>query len=1138
MTKDSGLERERRDIADQERYINVYRYLLALTDLGMQSDSSENAPGSKVSAPNETSIAKQWATDRIFVRRMLRATLYNEFYKEAYEQKGESPPPVPGLTLARLVSILSALQTYRREQQALHSGDKAARIISRAEKLKALRLFFQLAPSEKDQLELPTQAQEAILYKILDRATDTSSELSADSITNFYQFFLRHSETDSSRKLIDVVDCGSLAAQQDFIRGIIARYTKQHFSGLTEAEKTEQDKKLLDKVKREIDRIEIQAGIEQANTFLKKEDSVFDNNRLLSYLKTDFVKRLVHSVIDNELITDEFPIHLKFFEIERVKPLPLYFKQSQETIGVLNPFFLDDEADADGVKGLERQFAYRVRVHFYIKLPDDYEPKFEDITVVNTISGQKRLEFSEEVVGIGSHISQITSVINRVLFWDIPVLRDYSPVIESIHSNDEVIGGRLNSPVWSHCVVRLHRTDDLNHAILEDKPCDEVANFIETASADFCGFDLLETAAKAALHSRLKLIKQTLANQPGASASKYIKELCFRVEELTALKRAKQYLSFYPFSLRAMEGYLESTIFNNNYRERTDDFCFIEHHPQQPWSVVAFDAQLSIAEANLKEGLFHIARKYLDAVKPYFEGDAKDIIGHLLSARYHICWFRYYYLSDLKDPLCSMPDRYMAVRKAEEELEKAEVQLKERLKKYEKLDELPQSNLHPHFFLLSRIYAHRAQLSIFFSNYTRKPEHWDALVESVKLLENSKIYAARDGDPALYAQWSAYQSWCYIMLAYLGPQKDLVSQEFSFDECLDWAKRLIEHASICYSATGQICYQEIKNAGGWKTDYGFPTKPTQSEKQSESFKYYQKYGKTLVQVTPFIREIRIDDPQDYDKDNHVVELDLSLLKIIGKDDNSSIYLFGMQSSILLFAQGIFELCKVYEKDQTLIAKIQTHALRMFAYCYAIASDGTSRREKEDWPNNAADCTLVLDRVFPTPPKQKDQGNSDPDNLDSDNLDPDDHHLYKDCLLQGLYPHRLTLFADLGKLFVIVCELILLLCQSPTAQASSSKVKISPEEKEITIAKVRQLVKGLVSNERFPFDSSQTCGQTRYNGHLSEHYVQFEKYVEQVIDLLKTDCPREVKATAIRNQIVTDTFRILRGEINIMPQGLR
>ena len=100
MSKDATTSsRRQRDTDDQSRDRQVYRYLLNLTDLGLDDKST---------SPNESSIAKQWGVteNRIFIRRVLRSVLFDELYAD----KEDKPSPVPGLTLSKLVNILSALQ--------------------------------------------------------------------------------------------------------------------------------------------------------------------------------------------------------------------------------------------------------------------------------------------------------------------------------------------------------------------------------------------------------------------------------------------------------------------------------------------------------------------------------------------------------------------------------------------------------------------------------------------------------------------------------------------------------------------------------------------------------------------------------------------------------------------------------------------------------------------------------------------------------------------------------------------------------------------------------------------------------------------------------------------------------------------
>jgi hypothetical protein len=1128
---------------EQARDREVYRYLLTLTDLGLSP---------KFKVPNETSIARQWGVEgnRIFVRRVLRSVLYEEYYEDKHPQ--DSPPPVPGLTLSKLVNILSSLQNYRREQQrSLKSDSQPKRAITPPEMLNALNIFGRLSSSERNQLSLKESPGEITFGQILEKAINLTPAYKHTQAFELHNFFLKQIAEQPAMSFAEKLSSRGKTADE-YIYQLVSKHTSRYFSGLEPKEKDHLDAAYVGKVKREIDRINLQSGIEQADSSLKLDSDIISTPRLHKYLTAGFVQRLVQSVIDNELVTDEFPIHIKFIEMKRVKPLPLYLRKEDENIFALNPSLLTTENDteADNIEGLEQQVAYRVRVHFYIKLPPDYKVKFDGLTVVNTIAKQDRLEFFEEVIGIGCPTSHITTAINRVVLWDIYALNAYIPVVNGIHCNDEIMGGTPNSPVWSSCTARVYKRADITKAIESDEHRDDVATTVEIASADFCGFDLIETSAKAALLARLKLVKQILSKQPKISANDYINQLCNRVEEMTALKRAKTCLTLYPFSLRAMEGQLDATIFKDHYRKRKPGFIFkaVGSDSQPEWTTAALEAQMKIAEAYLLEGLSHIAKRYLECIRFYFDGKDQYQVTYALRAKYCICWFRYYYLGDLEHQKDEFPDRYFAVRQADEKLEEAEHHIKERLKRYAKLNELAQVNLSPHFYLLSCIHAHRAKLYIFFPKYMRKLSSAEMLIEPVRLLEKARIYAARDGDPALYAQWSAYQSWCYIMLAYLNRQEDAISDDFSAEKCFIWAEQLTKHADICLSSTGRVCYQQIKDSGGKTTKYyiteDLPNRQAEAHKvrfidsslepTKKTRRYYEMYGSTAVEVVPLIKELFYDqdvtetdkavekEAQDYNQASNIVSLDFSLLKKRNNDEESSIYLFGMRSAILLFAKGMLALCKPYESDAELVNAIDHEALRMFNYCCAIASDGTQRNIEAKHQFDKSQNAIVLNRSIPSVNEAQ---------ADSDQVISREDTLSRDRLLQSLYPHRLTQFADLGSIFIIACELILWVSSQSFKgfYTSTQKWADIADEYKIREDRINTALKNLIKNDKFPFPIEEACGQKRYNGHLAEHYLQLEKSTQSFMAKLKQRELPDIRSIPIRDQVVTEFFKIIRGE---------
>jgi hypothetical protein len=1054
----------RRSSEDQERDKSVYKYLLeCLTDLGV-NQGEENAK------PNESSIAKQWGqtNNRIFIRRVLRSVL-----PQYYEQnEKELEQPVPGLTLGKLVEILSAIQDYWAKKRAQTSGEEIPRILTRTEKLRAFRTFSQLSVAEKEKLNFPIHTGASLLQQLLEIVTDTVKGLQHEDILSFYKgainiyHRLKQSEL-SNRKDLEKISYPEIIKRQ--VKNLI----QEQYQGLDANQKKSKVDNLVNKVQREISRLELQCGLRQVKSLLKETANAEELQTNYDLLSPAFIEHLTRSIVENEILTDEFPINIKHIEVEKTKPLPLYLKDKNHKNGILNPQFIDGKEDKEDLDGLQKQFTYKIKVHFYVRFPDGYRQIFGGEYAQSSYFNkrEKKLEFFEEMTGIGSPIYHIIAAINRVLLWDIPELIDYFPVARSILSNNDFFGSP--SLVRSYTLVNLCKKDDIENALKENKSYDTVVSNYEPAYGEYCGFDLVEVAAKAALHARLRAIKQT-----GINPVKYLTQLCYRVEELNAFRKAESYLNFYPFSLKAMEGYLNQTIFKNRYRSVDNHYNFLEKDVELPWSSVAYDAHLTITEAYLKEGLYQIAKKYLDVLKSHIENAKKGknyFFRDLLLAKYELCQFRYHYLTDLQDESNSENpqlhlERSSAIRAATESLNYAEEYLKKLLRKYYIIRASAQSNFHPFFYLFSRIYAHRAKLYIFTSSYTDLPSRkFNSFIEPIRLLEKARIYAARDGSPVLYSSWTAYQSWCYIMVAYLGNYEPLTYQEFSRKECIDWSRRLIEHALICYSKNGKVCYQQLKDNGGKIT------------KNVRDKKYYENYGNVQIQVTPLIQELMegIEESHKiYDEEKNVINIDFSILKKICPDEEQSIYLFGTHSCIILFAMGILELCDDEKKESELKIRLNT-AFKMFTYCSAIAEDGNIGKRD---PDNEE---LYLERIF----------------NDGDEL------------VRGLYPHRLTQFADLGKIWAATCKVILYVYH----QTSDWQV-------------IDKLLDSLPTNNSIISNLQNTGGQKRYNGHLESHFVRLVGYFKQ----LKNKKIHSNSLIDIRNKIVRDIFKIMRGESDVTP----
>jgi hypothetical protein len=119
-------------------------------------------------------------------------------------------------------------------------------------------------------------------------------------------------------------------------------------------------------------------------------------------------------------------------------------------------------------------------------------------------------------------------------------------------------------------------------------------------------------------------------------------------------------------------------------------------------------------------------------------------------------------------------------------------------------------------------------------------------------------------------------------------------------------------------------------------------------------------------------------------------------------------------------------------------------------------------------------------------------------------------------LSGLYPHRLTQFADFGKIYFIACELILL---SQTSQGDDRWAYID------------QLL-GTILINHLGARATQTT-QTRYNGHLQVHFTEIAKYVR---DFRKIDKKSSIRK--VRDAVVKDIAKILRtGHTQVPMAGL-
>lgn len=1020
QTKATKKKEQNRTKSDQERDRKLYDYLLTLTD-----DNN-----------NESRIVEQWglSDNRIFVSRVKKSISTTI---ESIES--EEPPVVPGINLNKLINILKSIDKYRLKKSKNQAEIKFPKILTRAEKLKALDLYANILPEEKKDIGLVEYDGQLLLKQLIEDIADPHKKLQSKKINEIYKYVLSCADSDTENDDFENYNL------KDIIINTIEKIGYEHFQNLDKNLMIELKARIFGKVENAIKDIGYQNGSHQLKVFLDRDTKNLHSNISeisnkieqqnkeieIRFSPEKFISRLTKSIIENEVLVQDFSVRMKNIEIQEVQQ------------------FTSQDRDSNAN---HRLFAYTVKVHFYVKTKD-----------------KERIDFYEEVTGIGSPLSHAIAAMNRALLWDIKSVNQYVPIAKQITFNTEIIGSGNNGSVWAHYVVGLCKRENIDY---DKKACP----VDELASGDYCGFDTLEVYAKASFYARLRAIKKT-----GKSPSIYIEELQEKIKQVKILRAGEKMLNEYPFSLEAMKSYLTNKMLINCYDGVDENnFPILTDKHKSPWSLTQYEAHLSITEAYLKEGLYEIGRKYLDCIQSYIDESESNPISKIIIARYHLCYFRYYYLTDLYDENKTIPNRATAVKQANFHLEEAYRNLTKYVYKCNIIDELPYVNFYSFSTVMSKLYAHRAKLCFFMSSHLPSTKSKIFGSDPIELFEDARIYAARSGDSSLYSMWSAYQSWSYLVKAYtnLGGKKK--------EDYVDLAKKVLLDALQSYEKTGEKNYESIKLRSGKENTI---IKEGTKEKIEISYEEYKDYGEVKIQGIPLIKEFKKNDNYQtfaqYFSEDGSLSLDMSLLT--SDLGNSSTLLFGTQSSILIFAIAMLKLCHYNHTNISIVNEIET-AKRMFAYSWSFAEDGVFKMENNE-----------ISRWN--------------DSIEKDEAEipfPECHNkaLESRCL-RGLYPHRLTQFADFGKIYFVACELILL------SQCPDSK------EKNDRFGYISKLSKALTT-KNFSIARAKQTTQKRYNGHLQDHFDAICEYVG-AFENIKITSPIE----KVRDEVVTDIANILR-----------
>jgi hypothetical protein len=1015
--EENKTKRANRSVSDQERDKKIYEYLLTLID-----NDSENY--------NESRIAAQWgmSDNRMFVRRVIRSI--------STEVNSENDLIIPGITLNKLISILKSIDQYRQKKNKYVLDGKFPKVLTRSEKLKALHLYGKISFEERKDFLPEELDSQLLLEKLVEDITDPYKGLDSKKINDVCKYISEcvsfESEDDDFPIQYNVANIILDSIQENAFEYL--QHLKQDFrDALT--------RKIFLQVKNATQNIEYQNGSYEFRNFLDQEVMELRGNissRDIQELALDFEKqkqeievrfspkkflqRLTKSIIENQILTEEFPVHMKHIEIQEIHQSIPQENNSKNHL-----------------------FAYTVKVNFYLKNLN------EEI-----------IEFYEEVTGVGSPLSHTIAAINRALLWDIKSLKNYVPIAKQVTFNTEIVGSSNNGSIWGNYIVSLCKIENIN---FQKNSC-----LIEDLShGDYCGFDTLEVYAKASFYARLRAIKKTGIFSGGILASKYIEELQTKIIQTNHLRTGEKLLHEYPFSLEAMKNYLTDNLLFGCYNINDDGFPIISSVKYLPWSLTEYEAHLSITEAYLIEGLFTIGKIYLDCIESHMINN-NILINRIIIARYHLCYFRYYYLSDLGDGNANN-HRMMSITRGNIHLNNAYLNLKEYVYTCNVIDELPYVNFYNFFTVMSELYAHKAKLSFFMSEYLHaNNDRFDSITISIELFQKARIYAARSGNSSLYSIWSAYQAWCYLVAAYSTGNND------NKIKYIGDAEKVLTYGLKSYEKIGKRNYESIKLVSGKENIFI----------SKNEFKIdYEKHGGVQIQGIPLIKEFDVKSKKSsilgYSSEDGSLTIDMSFLTSTLPGTEETL-LFGTQSSILIFVSAMLQLCHNKHDNNTIVEELKS-AEKKFCYSWSFANNGVQNFDVHEKIINRWNTLDTFQNTSSV------QGLS----------------------LSGLYPHRLTHFADFGKIFFIVCEIILL------SQLSYNQENERWKYIKILLADIR--LGDLGSRKKY-------TEQEKFNGHLKNHFNAFNSYVNMFEIIVQR---REVKKSLleVRQEVLQDVSDIIR-----------
>lgn len=634
---------------DEHRAYQAFRFIFFALAAKIRSNGSLNY----------AQTAQQLSNNQDEFRHLISA-MFRRADDEVEENLGQAVA-----TTGELVTYLLYLKG-KLEAEYQEEDEPYTRLLTEEDVLEVLGRLYELTPDEREALGLPEAGDGIVLLgrSLLLLQTHRGQE-NYELLLDIYKRAIGLTPQKNEQPLRGLAQVDDLIAEtvQESLSYLPSSDSSDNGNDPLSLRNSKIISDLTLKAQREVRRLLARSG-NQLSPLTRNTVAV--DAYVNQYFQRSFIKSLARAIVDNERLTSQFPVYLKYVSLKPIGPIPFadktfenlkderpYPPVMQVSLRTIERQWLESNnlLPVPGDYELMSQESNQVMADFYIKLPKNYQAKVPRVFQrIASEAGKapQRIDFTLSSTGIGGALSHVIKVINRALLADIPCLSEYFAIAHDITSTQTIIRENVASPVWAHSLVQLCREETVGKAIQRPltpdfKPYSGFMCGEPMGHANYCGFDFLSAQAQAGLQARLQAIRNA-----GVLPGIYLEQLCHQVELQLSLQDAWSHLRGYPFSCMAMIGRIREEILStlpvpNSQANETEDTDSndasdasanrpdadrsdvipetdrINRHPPRPLTrtdrYIYFDAYLSIAEALLDEGAYRNAYHYLIALQ-------------------------------------------------------------------------------------------------------------------------------------------------------------------------------------------------------------------------------------------------------------------------------------------------------------------------------------------------------------------------------------------------------------------------------------------------------------------------------------------------------------------------------------------